>query len=78
MGASLGSLGGSWAVLARLGRVLGVLWVRLGASEGVLEASWRHLGAILGRLGEILERFWGVLEAFWDHFGTFLKDFSQS
>ena len=52
LGASLGSLGASWAVLARLGRVLGVLWVRLGASEDVLEASWGHLGAS-----------WGTLEA---------------
>ena len=40
----LESFGSSWAVLARLGCVWGVLWARLGASEGVLEASWGHLG----------------------------------
>ena len=39
LGASLRSLGVSWAALARLRRIWGVLWVRLGASEGVLEAS---------------------------------------
>ena len=37
--ASLGSFGVSWAVLARLRRIWGVLWVRLGTPEGVLEAS---------------------------------------
>ena len=39
LGASLGSLRVSWAVLARLGHVLGLFWARLGASEGVLEVS---------------------------------------
>ena len=38
----MGSLGLSWAILASLGRVWGVLWVRLGVSEGVLDVSWGY------------------------------------
>ena len=30
----------SWAVLARLGRIWGVPWVRPGVPEGVLEPFW--------------------------------------
>ena len=37
--ASSRSFGVSWAALACLRRIWGVLWVRLGALEGVLEAS---------------------------------------
>ena len=47
----------SWAVLGRLGDVLGPSW-------GVLAASWRVLGAILARLGAswgVLARLGGVL-----------------
>ena len=58
----------SWAVLARLGRVSGVLWVRLGASEGVLEASWGHLGASWEDLGAVLGSLGGFLGPFWEHF----------
>ena len=54
----------SWADLARLGRVSSVLWVRLGASEGVLEASWGHLGASWEDLGAILGSIGGFLEPF--------------
>ena len=57
----MGSLGASWAHLAR---ALGASW-----------SARRRLGAILGRVGAILkcfgriwEGFGGVLEAFWDHF----------
>ena len=39
LGVSSRTLGVSWAALARLRRIWGVLWARLGASEGVLEAS---------------------------------------
>ena len=53
MAASLGILGVSWAVLARLGRSLGVLWVRLGAPEGGR-----------GRLGGVLGSSWSVLKGF--------------
>ena len=65
----------SWAVLARLGRVWGVPWVRPGVPEGVLEASWGHfepswdnfgtswedLGRVLGTLGSFPGPFWRVL-----------------
>ena len=47
----LGCLEQSWRVLARLGRIWGAIWVRLGASEGVWEealepfwTSWEGLG----------------------------------
>ena len=56
--AFLGSPEVSWAVLARLGRSLGVLWVRLGAPEGGR-----------GRLGGVLGPSWNVLEGFGDGFG---------
>ena len=69
----------SWAILARLGRVWGMPWVRPGVSEGVLKASWGNFEAswvVLGRLGRISERFGGVLEAFWEHFGSIFGRFS--
>ena len=62
-------LGVSWAVLARLGRSLDVLWLRLGAPEGVLEASWGHLGASWRDLGMVLGSLGGFMGAFWDYFG---------
>ena len=84
MGASLGSLGGSWAVLAHLGRVLGVLWVRLGTSEGVLEASWGHFEAPWGHLGASWEDLGGLFEslggfpgAFWEYFWKICCHFEQ-
>ena len=43
--------------------------MHLGASEGVLEASWDHLG----RLEQILEGFGAVLEAFGDDFETIFE-----
>ena len=58
----------SWADLVRLGCVSSVLWVRLGASEGVLEASWGHLGASWEDLGAILGSIGGFLGPFWEHF----------
>ena len=68
---SLGILGVSWAVLARLGRSLGVLWVRLGAPEGgrgrlggVLGSSW----SVLEGFGNGLESLGGLLGPFWEHF----------
>ena len=70
LGLSLGSLGASWAVLVRLGVALGVHWVRLGTSEGVLEASWGYLGASWGDLGRVS----GVLGSL---LGIFLDDFRQ-
>ena len=59
--------------MARLGRVWGVLWVRLGASEGVLKASWGHLGASWEDLGGVLGNLGGSLAPFWMLFlGIFL------
>ena len=52
MGLSLGSLGASWAVLVCLGVALGVHWVRLGTSEGVLELSWGISGRSWKGFGE--------------------------
>ena len=74
----MGILGVSWAVLARLGRSLGVLWVRLGAQEGGRE-----------RLGGVLGPSWSVLEGLGNGFreswrlsrtilGAFLQDFLSS
>ena len=70
----------SWAVLARLGRVLGVHWERLGASEAILEASWGHLGVswvdfgrVGGRLGSFLGVFWAY---FWKIFCNF-KEYAK-
>ena len=60
LGASLGSLGASWAVLARLGRVWRVPWVRPGVPEGVLETSWGHFGVSSGHFGTSWEDFGGV------------------
>ena len=53
----LGCLGQSWWVLGASGVCYGCILERQ-------RASWRRLGAILGRLERILEGFWGVLEAF--------------
>ena len=46
---------------------------RLGPSLGVLEASWRRLGAVWGRLGAVLARLgpsWAVLGASWAVLGA--------
>ena len=66
LGVSLGSLGASWAVLTRLGRVLGMHLVQIGAPEGVLEASWGHLGASGTNLGRVLGSLGGFLGASWE------------
>ena len=58
----------SWAFLARLGRVWGVLWVHFGASEGVWEASWGHLWASWEDLGKVLVSLGAFLRPFWKHF----------
>ena len=63
-----GSFGSSWAVLARLGRIWGVLWVRLGASESFLEAAWSHLGASWENLGRVVGSLESFLGPFWKHF----------
>ena len=70
MGASLGSVGVSWAILARLGRVL---W-----------ASWRvrgHLGGFLGPSLGVLGGFWQGFGGSWRISGSlldaFLEDFLQ-
>ena len=76
LGASLGNLGVSWAVLVGLGRFWGVLWVHLGASEGVLEASWGHLGASWGDLGRILRGLGSLLGIFWEYFWTIFCNFN--
>ena len=74
---SLGSLGMSWTVLAGLGRVLGVLWVRLGASEGVWEVSWSHLGASCADLGAVLGSLGSFLGPFWEHVRKIFCHFEQ-
>ena len=63
-----GSLGVSWALLARLGRVWGLLWVRPGVPEGVLEASWSHFGTSWEDLGGVLGSLGSFLGPFWEHF----------
>ena len=78
MGLPLGSFVVSVAPLAHLECVWCMLWGRIGASGGVWNASWRRLGAILGRLGRDLGGSWGVLGASWEPFGSFLKDFLPS
>ena len=42
----------------------------LGRPEGVLGASWGHLGGVLGRLEVVLGRLGGVLEASWGVWGA--------
>ena len=71
MEASLGILGVSWAVLARLGRSLGVLWVRLGAPEG----GGGRLGGVLGPSWIVLEGFGHGLAQPWRLSGTILGAF---
>ena len=73
----MGSLGASWAVLACLGRVLGVYWVRLGASEGVLETSWGHLGTSWEDLGRVLESLGSFLAPFYNDFWTIFCNFEH-
>ena len=64
----LASLGVSWAVLAHLACVWGILWVRLGELEGVLEASWGHLKEFWEDLGGGRASLGGFLAAFWEYF----------
>ena len=83
-----GLQGRLWGVLGRLGqswRVLGTSGACLGCVLECQRASWRHVGAILGRLGSILARlgkilegFGRVLEAFSDDFWCILMDFLPS
>ena len=61
----------SWAVLARLGRVSGVHWVRPGVPEGVSEASWGNFGTSWSRFRTSWENFAGV----WGSLGGFLEAF---
>ena len=68
MEAFLGSPEVSWAVLARLGRVWGVFWVRLGVPEDVLEASWGHFGTSYEDFGRVWGSLGGFLGACWEHF----------
>ena len=69
----MGILGVSWAVLARLGRSLGVLWVRLGAQEGGRE----RLGGVLGPSWSVLEGFGNGFGESWRLSGTILGAFSK-
>ena len=72
-------LGAPWGPFGRLGGVLGCLGVILARLGGVLrrlEASWGHLGSVIGGLKGILWMSWGregvVLErlgASWDGLG---------
>ena len=71
----MGSLGASWAVLASLGCVWGVLWGHLGSSEGVLEAPGGHLGASWEDLGMVLGSLGSFLKPFWDNFCKIRCDF---
>ena len=73
LGTYLGSLGMSWAVLASLGRIRGVLRARLGASEGVLEMSWGHPWASLEDLGGVWDNLGGFLKAFFGILRDFLR-----
>ena len=41
--------------------------MRLGASKGVFEASWRHLGASWEDLGQVLGSLGSFLGSFWEH-----------
>ena len=54
---------GSWAVLWRLGGVLGASWRLFGP-------SWGRLGGVLGRLGSVLGPCWAVLRASWVRLGA--------
>ena len=67
----MGSPEVSWAVLARLGRIWGVPWVRPGVPEGVLEPFWGALVPFESVLGGV----WGSLGGF---LGAFLEDFLSS
>ena len=73
LGASWTRLGGvleaSWGHLGGLLGVLDASWKRLGASWARLGASWGQLGASWRRLGGVLEASWAILEASWRHLG---------
>ena len=56
----------SWAVLGRLGDVLGPSWVVLAASWGL---SWRVLG-LLGASWRVLGASWVVFERSWRRLGS--------
>ena len=63
----------AWSILLAFSWHFWALLNRLGASLGVLEASWKRLGAVLGRLGAVLGRLGGVLgrlEASWGCLGA--------
>ena len=44
---------------------LGAFGGVFGGLEGVLKASWRHLGGSWRRLGSVVEASWRVLDASW-------------
>ena len=51
-----------------LGVALGVHWMRLGTSEGVLEASWAYLRAFLGDVGRVLGGLGSLLAVLCEYF----------
>ena len=63
LGAILGHVRASWAILGPSWSHLGPSWGILGPSWGHLGPSWGHLGASWGHLGAIL----GHLRPSWDH-----------
>ena len=85
MGASLRSLGVSWAALASLGHVWGVPWVHPGVPEGDSEASWSNFGASWSYFRTSQEDFgrvWGSLGSFlgpfWKHFWKIICHLEQN
>ena len=64
----MGRLGASWCVMGRPEGVLGASWGHLGG----LAASWGRLGVLLGRLGGVLEASWAVWGASWGRSESFL------
>ena len=78
LGASLRSLGVSWAALASLGHVWGVPWVHPGVPEGVLEASWANFERSWNHFGASWADFGGVWGSLGSFLGAFLEDFLLS
>jgi len=73
LGASLGCLGSSWAILGLLGSSRGVLgrpWGGLGGSWGCLGAIFRWSSTILGWSWGISKRSCMVLWVSWDILGS--------
>ena len=63
--------------MAHLGYVWGVLRVRIGASGGVLEVSWGHLGTSWEGLGGVLGSLGGFVGAFYKLFSRIFCHLEQ-